>query len=284
MANDDNPSEWVQTQRQVARELHVKSDIDVDAEIRNRVGFLAQYVRESRTRALVLGISGGVDSTTAGKLCQLAVHELRAAGYEARFIAMRLPHGQQRDEQDAQAALRFIAPDQTLTINIRPAADGMLQALLDGEVEFRDAAAQDFVFGNVKARQRMIAQYAVAGAASGLVVGTDHAAEAVMGFFTKHGDGACDVAPLTGLTKRQVRRIGTALGAPAQLVDKVPTADLEELRPQRPDEDAHGVAYDQIDDFLEGKPVAAEIAQAILRQYRATAHKRSLPVTPDSAR
>lgn len=284
MVGEGNLSELEQAQRQVARELQVRADIDVDVEIRARVAFLAQYLRESRMRALVLGISGGVDSTTAGRLCQLAVQDLRASGYEAWFIAMRLPHGQQRDEQDAQAALRFIAPDHTLSVNIRPAADGMLQALIDGRVQFQDAAAQDFVFGNVKARQRMIAQYAAAGAVSGLVVGTDHAAEAVMGFFTKHGDGACDVAPLTGLNKRQVRRIGAALGAPAELVDKVPTADLEELRPQRPDEDAYGVTYDQIDDFLEGKPVAADIVQTILRQYRVTAHKRSLPVTPGSTR
>ncbi|GII28639.1 hypothetical protein Pmi06nite_20810 [Planotetraspora mira] len=99
-----------------------------------------------------------------------------------------------------------------------------------------DAIQQDFLLGNIKARQRMIAQYAVAGALGGLVVGTDHAAEAVTGFFTKHGDGAADVVPLAGLTKRRVRAIAHTLGMPGTLIHKTPTADLESLRPGRPDE------------------------------------------------
>lgn len=77
-----------------------------------------------------------------------------------------------------------------------------------------DAARQDFALGNVKARLRMVAQYAIANARGGLVIGTDHAAEAVMGFFTKFGDGACDLAPLAGLVKGQVRALGAHLGAP----------------------------------------------------------------------
>ena len=82
----------------------------------------------------------------------------------------------------------------------------------------------------------MVAQYAVAGALGGLVVGTDHAAEAVIGFFTKYGDGACDVAPLTGLTKAGcAARRAWAPRAPG---DKVPTADLEDPRPGLPDEEA----------------------------------------------
>ena len=63
----------------------------------------------------------------------------------------------------------------------------------------------DFARGNVKARMRMIAQYEIAGLTGGLVLGTDHSAENITGFYTKHGDGACDLAPLFGLNKRQVR-------------------------------------------------------------------------------
>ena len=73
----------------------------------------------------------------------------------------------------------------------------------------------------------MIALAGVAGARGGLVVGTDHAAEAVTGFYTKYGDGACDLTPLSGLTKRRVRAIGSRLGASDELTGKVPTADLE---------------------------------------------------------
>jgi NAD+ synthase len=136
------------------------------------------------------------------------------------------------------------------------------------------------VHGNIKARARMMAQYAVAGTHSGLVVGTDHGAEAVMGFFTKHGDGACDITPLAGLNKRRVRSLLSELEGPGNLVNKVPTADLESLSPGRTDEDALGVSYDTIDDFLEGKEVDRDHAELIIRTFDRTAHKRSLPVAP----
>lgn len=264
----------------IAAELLVTASFDAAAEAERRIAFIADYLLASRMHSLVLGISGGVDSTTAGRLCQLAAERVRAGGGQARFIAMRLPHGQQRDEADAQMALQFIQPDETLTTDIRPAAEGMLASLRAGGLAFDTPAQQDFVLGNIKARQRMIAQYAVAGARRGLVVGTDHAAEAVMGFFTKFGDGACDIAPLTGLVKRRVRAVAEHLGAPQALVHKVPTADLEELRPQLPDEAAYGVTYAQIDDFLEGKPVPQEAADVIRRFYLASRHKRALPAHP----
>jgi len=249
----------------------------IQREIARRVDFIKQTVRSSGTKALVLGISGGVDSTTCGRLCQLAAESLRKDGYDAEFYAMRLPYGVQADEDDAQTALDFIKPDQIRTVDIKPAVDGMMGSFVD---EPGEAAKRDFVKGNVKARSRMIAQYTLANFVGGLVVGTDHAAEAVMGFFTKFGDGACDLAPLTGLTKGQVRRIGAELGAPAHLVKKVPTADLEELEPGRPDEDAHGVSYEQIDGFLLGEPVDEEAAKTIVRSYDSTEHKRQLPLAP----
>ncbi len=129
----------------------------------------------------------------------------------------------------------------------------------------------------------MVVQYAAAGASGGLVVGTDHAAEAAVGFFTKHGDGAADVMPLAGLTKRQVRALAEALGAPAELVKKTPTADLENLAPGRPDEEALGVTYDALDDFLEGRPVDEDTFTTVLGHYRRTEHKRALPATPGRA-
>ena len=268
------------TQREIIAALHVAPVFDAAAEIERRTAFLADYLQGTGLKALVLGISGGVDSLTAGCLAQRAVEKLRAQGYGATFIAMRLPYGVQKDEAEAQASLAVIKPDHVLTVDIRPAADGMLAALKRGDLAFRDAAHEDFVLGNIKARQRMIAQFAVAGAHDGIVIGTDHAAEALMGFFTKFGDGAADVTPLTGLNKRRVRALAQRLGAPDELVFKVPTADLESLVPGKPDEDAFGVSYEQIDDFLEGKPVAAAAREIILATHRKSAHKRALPVEP----
>ncbi|MFJ1808299.1 MULTISPECIES: ammonia-dependent NAD(+) synthetase [unclassified Streptomyces] len=275
-----NEPSFLTLQREIARELEVAETFEAEAQIERRVAFLAERLTSTGLSCLVLGISGGVDSTTAGRLCQLAVERARDAGHEARFYAMRLPYGVQADEHDARLALSFIQPDHVLTVDIKPACDAALAAVVGADVSFRDAHHQDFVLGNIKARQRMIAQYAVAGGHHGLVVGTDHAAEAVSGFFTKFGDGAADLVPLYGLTKRRVRAVADVLGAPADLVRKVPTADLETLAPGRSDEDALGVAYDDIDDFLEGKPVDEDVFQTIVDRYRLTDHKRRLPIAP----
>jgi NAD+ synthase len=116
-----------------------------------------------------------------------------------------------------------------------------------------------------------------------LVIGTDHAAEAVTGFYTKFGDGAADILPLSGLSKRQGRALLQHLDAPDRLAFKVPTADLLDGQPGRADEDELGLTYEQIDDFLEGRPVDPEVAGRIEARYLATQHKRHLPVTPDDA-
>jgi NAD+ synthase len=250
------------------------------ADIERRKAFIKQCLRNARVKVLVLGISGGVDSMTAGRLAQVSVEELRAetGDNDYRFIAVRLPHNVQHDEHDAAASMKFIGADVEETVNIASAVTG-----LSGQVAHLGAltdARRDFVVGNAKARIRMVAQYAIANANNGLVIGTDHAAEAVMGFFTKFGDGACDLAPLSGLVKGQVRAIARHFGAPENLVEKVPTADLEELRPGKPDEEAHGVTYVQIDAFLHGQKVSDEAYAIIVRTYDNTRHKRELPFTP----
>jgi NAD+ synthase len=264
--------------QQVIRELGVRQDFDTDSERERRVAFLSDYLISQGLRTYVLGISGGVDSSTAGRLAQLSVERLRARGYGAHFVAVRLPYGDQRDEEDAQLALRFVRPDETLTVNVKGPSDEMLRSLERGGAQYVDDFQEDFVLGNIKARQRMIAQYAIAGARRGLVIGTDHAAESLMGFFTKFGDGGADILPLSGLTKRRVRALARSMGGDQRLVLKLPTADLETLTPQRPDEDSYGITYENIDDFLEGKEVSDEVFTTLRRLYMATRHKRSLPV------
>ncbi|WP_410505367.1 ammonia-dependent NAD(+) synthetase [Halomonas sp. ANAO-440] len=268
-------------QRAIGVQLHARSEIDPQHEIERRRDFLCRKMQESGQTTLVLGISGGVDSTVAGRLAQLAVEKRREQGGQARFIAMRLPYGVQQDADDADKALDFIQPDDVFDVNIQGASDTLLESLVSGGLTIEDAGQRDFVLGNIKARQRMVAQYAVAGARGGLVIGTDQAAEALMGFFTKYGDGACDVAPLTGLNKRQVRQLGMQLGAPKALVTKAPTADLESLAPQKLDEEALGVSYEEIDAFLENREVSSQAFETIVTTYRRTAHKRDLPIVPD---
>lgn len=258
------------------------ADFDVKSAIRNRIDYLKSYVRNSGMKGIVLGISGGVDSTTAGKLSQIAMSELREEGYNAQFIAMRLPYKTQKDEDEAQAALKFINPDITLTTDIGNGTDSIFNSVISGifeaGVSIEKVCTNDFAKGNVKARMRMIAQYSVAGMYGCLVLGTDHNAEATAGFYTKHGDGACDFTVLNGMNKRQVRSCAKELGSPESLWAKVATADLEDDKPQIADEVALGFTYDEMDDFLEGKEVCEESESKIVNQYYITQHKRALPV------
>jgi NAD+ synthase len=272
-------------QDRIARELGIDRQLTQGGEateIARRIEFIKQVLRESGCKSLVLGISGGVDSLTAGRLCQLAVEQLRDEDYAAQFIAVRLPYKAQADEQDAQASLDFIRPDSITTSNIAACVDGLMGSI---EIDGLQPSAEltDFAKGNAKARARMLAQYAIANLSNGLVVGTDHGAEAVMGFFTKFGDGACDLAPLSGLTKTQVRGLADAMGAPAYLVRKAPTADLEDLAPGKLDEVAYGCSYEEIDAYLMGEEVSPRARQIIERAYAKTAHKRALPRVPVSS-
>jgi NAD+ synthase len=262
--------------KQIVAELGVKAPVVPSDEIRERVAFLKGYLRSTPAKGFVLGISGGQDSTLAGRLCQLAAEQLRAEGHEAEFVAVRLPYGVQADEDDAQTALEFIRPDRSIAVNVKPGADAVAAETAHGAgFELRD-----FVRGNIKARERMVIQYAIAGQLNLLVVGTDHAAEAVTGFFTKYGDGGVDLTPLTGLTKRQGAALLRELGAPASCWQKVPTADLEDDRPAIPDEVALGVTYADIDDYLEGVETTPEVAARVESLWLATRHKRTVPVTP----
>ena len=241
-------------QAQIIREMGVKPNMTEEQareEVERRIQFICDYLEATGSRGLVLGISGGIDSTLAGRLCQLAV------------------------EEDAQEALRFIQPTRSLTFNIAEAVDGFDTAYTEATGE----QISDFNKGNVKARARMIAQYAIAGGPGYLVVGTDHAAESITGFFTKFGDGGADLLPLAGLNKRQNQLLLRVLGASERLWAKPPTADLLDGVPGRTDEDELGLTYPQIDDYLEGKEIDEAAAAKLEQIYLRSRHKRTTPVT-----
>ncbi|MEX2594687.1 MAG: ammonia-dependent NAD(+) synthetase [Anditalea sp.] len=264
-------------QSTIISDLHSSTQIDPKEQIHKRVGFLKNYLLHTGAMGYVLGISGGQDSTLAGKLAQIAIQELNREQSDKSyaFYAVRLPYGEQLDEDDAQDAISFINPTRAITVNIKAAVDASVEA-------FKAATGDPlsgFNKGNTKARERMKTQYDLAAHFGCLVMGTDHAAEAITGFYTKFGDGACDIAPLFGLTKRQGKSLLMELGAPEHLYQKIPTADLEDDKPGLPDEVALGITYEHLDDYLEGKPVNRAIKEKIESGYRKTRHKRHLPVT-----
>ena len=263
-------------QAEIKAALKVSQTIQPEEELDRSIHLLTDYLtRFSFLKTLVLGISGGQDSTLAGWICQKAIEKMRTTtgDDEYRFIAVKLPYGEQADAQDVEDALNFMHPDQIVTVNIKPATDALVQTLAnDGQL------ISDFNKGNIKSRERMVAQYAITGEHQGVVVGTDHAAEAVTGFYTKFGDGAADIMPLWRLTKRQGRQLLQTLNCPKHLYEKTPTADLEDLKPGYADEEALGVSYEAIDDYLEGYEVSDETAEVIESLYQKSAHKRQLPI------
>lgn len=264
-------------QQQIIEEMKVQPEINPREEIERTITFLKEYMKKHPfLKGYVLGISGGQDSTLAGKLAQMAVDQLNEENGSDKygFYALRLPYGEQFDEDDAQDALKFINPTKTYTINIKEAVDASDRALEQANIDLTD-----FAKGNEKARERMKAQYSAAAMHSAVVLGTDHAAEAITGFYTKHGDGAADLTPLFRLNKRQGKAMLKELGGPEHLYNKIPTADLEEDKPAIPDEVALGITYDMIDDYLEGKKIPDEAREKLEGYYLKTQHKRKLPVT-----
>lgn len=269
-----------QLQKEIIDTLNVQPRIHPEEEIRARVDFIKDYLKKYPfIKSLVLGISGGQDSTLAGRIAQIAINEIKeeTGNKDYQFIAIRLPYGEQNDEADAKKALEFIQADQTFVVNIKPSVDSLVNELKNNS----DLTISDFNKGNIKARIRMVTQYGIAGEFKGAVLGTDHAAESVTGFFTKFGDGAADLLPLSGLNKRQGKELLQFLGADESLYLKVPTADLEEDKPMIADEVALGVTYEAIDDYLEGKAVTESQANTIETWYLKTQHKRHLPITKD---
>lgn len=264
-------------QKEIVEEMKVKPVIDPKEELRISIDFLKNYLKKHPfLNGFVLGISGGQDSTLTGKLAQLAINELNDEQAEKIYIftAIRLPYGVQMDEEDCQLALQFIQPTETYTVNIKAAVDASVATLKSVGIELTD-----FAKGNEKARERMKVQYSIAAMKGCVVLGTDHSAEAITGFYTKYGDGGADLTPIFRLNKRQGKMLLKELACPPKLYEKVPTADLEEDRPQLADEVALGVTYDEIDDYLEGKQINSDSQSKIEAWFNKSRHKRQMPYT-----
>lgn len=264
-----------------ALKVDFRNEFSAEREYHIRAQYMMKYMRERNLKSLVLGVSGGVDSLTAALICQSAVTDMRILTKDQsyNFIAVKLPYKSQKDAEFVDMALEAIQPNLVVDLNIGDTVDAIMENLEKDDVfNAKTPEEKDFIKGNVKARARMTAQYAIANTYAGTVVGTDHAAEAVTGFFTKFGDGGCDVTPLTGLVKSQVRELAKYRKAPQELYEKVATADLEDLSVNKPDEEALGVSYDEIDAFLLcEEDISDKSFTNIANRYVATEHKRQQP-------
>lgn len=213
----------------------------------------------------ILGLSGGVDSFVVGAL-------LAKAGVRTTLVGM--PHGVQSDADDVQAclkAIRKINPDvEYVEMNIESPTSSVVDV-----VTAAGKTVSDFAKGNAAARLRMVLQYL--GADSQQVMGTDHATEAVIGYYTKHGDGGVDFCPIGGLLKSDIYEIAACLGAPKCVLVKAPAAGLGI---SKSDEDETGLNYiNDIVPYLKGYKIAADKESNIINRYYKTQHKRQMPST-----
>lgn len=232
--------------------------------IQERTEFLKEYLKKTGLDGFVLGISGGVDSFVASMLA-------RKAGV---LISISLPYGDQKDIDDVISAVEIIDPDNFIQHNIKAAVDAQVISLLSSG--YIPGEKLKLIKGNIMARERMSVQYSYASIYNYLVIGTDHATEAVVGFYTKYGDGACDIAPLAGLTKDIIYDMAKVMNAPKNILEKAPSAGLWD---NQTDEDELGLKYSDIIDYLQGRSIQSDVKAKIESYYKKTEHKRQLPVT-----
>lgn len=261
-------------QSQIIKELGVQPSIEVTAEIRKRVDFLKEYLKANPfSKGLLIAISGGIDSAVTTGLCKMATDELsKETGQDYITLGVFQPYGDQEDIEDSYAVAETFQLSHKVETNIEDAVD---EVCLEAEHSLKAIGIHKHLSiggkGNVKARTRMVLQYALAFELNLLVVGTDHASEAITGFFTKYGDGAVDITPLSTLTKRQVRLLAEELGVPKSILDKAPSAGLWA---GQTDEKELGITYEDNSDYLEGKPVSEKVSEKLEKRYEMTRHKR----------
>lgn len=203
-----------------------------------------------------IGISGGIDSAVTASLCVKALGRKKVFG-------ILMPYGRQKDIGDSitvvnQLGIKYFKKD------IKPIVD---------QYKITD---NRFVNANIMSRVRMTILYAYANHKNGLVVGTTNKSEMAVGYFTKFGDGACDLEPIAALYKTEVFQLAKNLKINQNIITKKPTAGLID---NQTDEDDFGFTYSDLDIFLQGDRLNSEIESKIKTLIDNSEHKRHLPPT-----
>jgi len=225
--------------------------------------WIKDKVTSAGCKGVVVGMSGGLDSSVLAVLCQRAFPE--------NMLGLIIPcHSQQEDKAHAQAvAGKFSIPTAEVVL------DDIFNTLLRKLPDYKtDSSASHIAQANLKVRLRMLTLYYIANQLKYMVAGPSNRSELSVGYFTKYGDGGVDILPLGNLVKGQVKELAGFLGIPQSIIDKPPSAGLWA---GQTDEDELGFSYDELDRYLLAGEVSTEVREKIESMITAGEHKRSLP-------
>ena len=222
--------------------------------------FLKDYLVSSGASGYVLGLSGGVDSSLVASIAKSAV------GKDNLCCLLMPIYSNKKDVEDGikvaeSIDVNYVVIDGSKTFEV------LKQEFIDKGVPNTDESVY-----NLKVRLRMSMLYAYAQNHNYLVLGTDNADESYTGYFTKYGDGACDVLPIVHLLKSEVVEAAKLYRIPYELAERTPTAGLFE---GQTDEKEMGVTYKELDDFLLGKEIKQSSKERIEYLHKISEHKRS---------
>ncbi len=231
------------------------------------VSWLRDRVTEAGCKGVVVGMSGGLDSSVLAVLCQRALPQ--------NTLGVIMPcQSQPEDKAHAQAAARkFSIPTKEVVLD--DVFTDLLRALPDYQAE---AAANHLAKANLKVRSRMVTLYYIANQLKYMVAGASNRSELAVGYFSKYGDGGVDIMPLGNLVKGEVKELASFLGIPQPIIDKPPSAGLWA---GQTDEDELGFSYEELDSYLLTGEASDTIREKIEHRIATSKHKRSLPPIPD---
>lgn len=241
----------------------------IDQKIDHVVAWLQDQVKQSGTKGILVGLSGGIDSSVVAFLLKKA--------FPNDSLGVILPcKSHSKDAEDAYALAEAVGIKH-FEIQLTDAHQDLLKgidAAFEGAVYENDQLTD----ANLRARLRMTTLYGVANKLGYLVAGTDNAAELLTGYFTKYGDGGVDILPIAHLTKGEVYDWAKHLGVPASIIERPPSAGLWE---GQTDEDEMGTTYNMIDKYLSGESIPEKDKTIIERLNKRSEHKRMMPPAPE---
>ncbi len=224
------------------------------------VAWIRDKVLTSGRKGVVLGMSGGVDSSVVAILCQQAFPQ------SVLGVLMPCYSGREDEEHALAVAGKFSIPTKMVVLD--SAFDTLLKVLPDESI---NPTASQLAKANLKVRLRMLTLYYFANQLKYMVVGASNRSELSVGYFTKYGDGGADILPLGNLVKGQVRELANFLDIPQVIINKPPSAGLWQ---GQTDEDDLGFSYDELDRYLVTGEASNEVRERIESMTAASAHKR----------